>query len=287
MTAHGTFAEIAAPTTLEAAVAALGGGAVPIAGATWIMRAPLRHEPVPAHLVSLRGLQELHGVDVGPEFASVGAMVTHEGLGVDLAPHSDLFGIATAARASANPGVRRIATLGGNVATRGFAASDLTPALLAADASVVVATDGGLRATPMDAFLSARDGAREAPGRGGLIVRIEIARSAHRAAHARLTMRKAGDYPCAIVSVSVGLDAGIITDVRIAVGAVEATARRWTVLEDRLKGMTLDPSRAEAAARASMDGFAPREGVDAPGWYRLSVLPVLVRRAFGDLQAEA
>lgn len=282
MTAQTVFGEIASPQTLDEAMAAIAGGGIPIAGATWIMRAPLRHETMPDRLISLRDVKELHDLSVGPQLATLGAMCTHDALGTALAPHPDLGGIAAAAGASANPGIRRIATLGGNIATPAFVASDLVPSLLAADATVILASGTGMTALPMEAFLALRDG----PAPCGLIVRVEIARSARRAAHARLPMRKAGDYPCAIVSVSVGTVGGKITDIRIAVGAVEATARRWTALEDRLTGTPFDPAAAEAAARTLTDGFAARDGVDAPGWYRLSVLPVLLRRALIKLKAE-
>lgn len=282
MTAQNGFAEILFPRTLDEALAAVAQGGVPVAGATWIMRAPLRHETVPAKFVALSDVKDLQGVTVGPESASLGAMCTHEALALALAPHADLAGLAMSAAASANPGIRRVATLGGNIATPAFAASDLVPALLAADANVIMATGTGLNALSMEAFLALR----ETPKHGGLIVRIDIQRSSRCAAHARLSMRKAGDYPCAIVSISADVQDGKIADIAIAVGAVEQTARRWTALEQRLTGTTFDPARAEAAARTLTGTFAARDAVDAPGWYRLSVLPVLVRRAFLKLQAE-
>ena len=279
MVAQTAYDEIITPQTLSDAVVAMAGGAVPIAGATWISRAPLRHEVMPERLMSLRGLTDLAALTVGPERLILGAMVTHDALAGALAGKPDLAGLVTAAGASANPGVRRIATLGGNLGTVGFAASDLVPALMAVDATVVLATGHGLQSRSMAAFLAGRD-------RSGLIVRVEIDRSQRRAAHARLPMRKAGDYPCAIVSVSADLSGGQIKDIRIVVGAVEANARRWTSLEERLTGTTFDPALAEAAARQMTGDFSARDTVDAPGWYRLSVLPVLLRRAFTKMQAE-
>lgn len=277
MMAETGYGEITTPQTLADAVAAMAGGAVPIAGATWLLRAPLRHEVLPERLMSLRGLADLQVLTIGPRQALLGAMLTHDALAGALVGHPDLAGLATAAGASANPGIRRTATLGGNIGTRGFAASDLVPALLAADATVILATGQGLQSLPLAQHLAGR-------GDAGLIVRVEVARSPRRAAHARLPMRKAGDYPCAIVSVSADLSSGRIKDIRIAVGAVEATARRWTSLEERLTGTTLDPALAEAAARQLTGDFSARDAVDAPGWYRLSVVPVLLRRAFTQLE---
>lgn len=274
--------EMTQPRTIADAVAAMAAGAVPIAGATWLLRAPVRHEPMPEHLLALGGLAELQELTLGPDRAVLGAMVTHDALATALTGQSDLAGLAIAAGASANPGIRRIATLGGNIATVGFAASDLVPALVAADATVVMVTGSGLHHLPMVDFLTGRD--RSGPA--GLIVRVEIPRLARRAAHARLPMRRAGDYPCAIVSVSADLSDGTLRDIRIAVGAVEPTARRWTALEARLNCKPVDPAEAEAVARQMTGEFTPRDSVDAPGWYRLSVLPVLLRRAITMLQAK-
>ena len=86
------------------------------------------------------------------------------------------------------------------------------------------------------------------PGR--LLTRITVPRNARKTAHARLPLRKAGDYPAAIVSLAVGLDAaGRIETAGIAVGSVEPTARRWKRLEAALLGQPLDPRvAAERAA---------------------------------------
>ena len=44
-------------------------------------------------------------------------------------------------------------------------------------------------------------------------------------------------------------------------------------------GHPLDPHRAAEQAEGLSADFAGRDGIDAPGWYRLKVLPSLVRRA--------
>jgi aerobic carbon-monoxide dehydrogenase medium subunit len=95
-----------------------------------------------------------------------------------------------------------------------------------------------------------------------------------------LPLRKAGDYPVAIVSMAVAIGPdGSVGDIRVAVGSVEASARRWPQLEEQLLGRPLDPARAYELAKACAGVFTGRESVEAPGWYRVQVLPTLVRRA--------
>ena len=88
------------------------------------------------------------------------------------------------------------------------------------------------------------------------------------------------DYPVAIVSIAatVGAD-GLVSSARVAVGSVEPVARRWQRLEAALIGRPLDPAQAAEAATGLADEFTARDSVELPAWYRVSVLPSLVRRA--------
>jgi aerobic carbon-monoxide dehydrogenase medium subunit len=165
-----------------------------------------------------------------------------------------------------------MATIGGNICAANFAASDFAPALLSLDASVDVATTAGERRVSFSEFLAARS----EPDL--FVTRVTIRR--------RLPLRKAGDYPVAIVSVSTNIDAGSrVREPRIAVGAVEQVAKRWTSLEQTMVGASLQTQALTKLAGELSRDFTGREGVAAPGWYRVKVLPGLVRKAFGDLAA--
>lgn len=273
------------PSTAAEALAALSQEPTPIllAGGTWVMRAPLRHEARAARVVSLARIDALHRFRISDDSLSLGALVTHDRLSRLLPDAEDLRGLRQAALGAANPGVRRLATLGGNLCATSFAAADLGPALLVLDAEVALAGLTGTERMPVEAFLAQRDD-RQVPW---LLAEVTIRRDARRfTAHQRLPMRQAGDYPCVIASVSTGFDRqGRFDCPRIAVGAVEARARQWATLEQALQGTEPLADGIEALARQHLPSFDPREGPDVPGWYRLSVLPVLVRRAFGSIVA--
>ncbi|MGX1309136.1 carbon-monoxide dehydrogenase medium subunit [Amorphus suaedae] len=271
-------------TSLDDAVAVLaanGGDAVPMAGATWIMRAPLRAEALHPLYVALGRVADLRGVAVGEAEIAIGACVTHAELAAALAPLADCRGLAKAAGASANPAVRSVATVGGNLASADFAAADLVPALLAADAAVEIAGPSGRERMPLARYLEARAGLEA----GRIVAKVIVPRAERRSAHARLPLRVAGDYPVAIVSLSVALGAdGTIADARVAVGSVEPVARRWGALEAALAGQPLDAEAAGRLAAGCTDGFEGRDGVEASGAYRVRVLPALVRRAVAALK---
>lgn len=270
-------------TSLSDAVAVLaehGADAVPMAGATWIMRAPLRSQAFRPLYVALGRVEEIRGVAVGPAEISIGACVTHAELAAALAPLADCRGLAAAAGTSANPAVRAVATVGGNLASADFAAADLVPALLAADAAVEIAGPEGTERMTLARYLAARAGLE--PGR--IVARVIVPRQVRVSAHARLSLRVAGDYPVAIVSLSVALGAdGTVSDARVAVGSVEPVARRWPELEAALSGRPLVAEAAAEAAAGCVHVFQGRDGVEASGAYRVRVLPALVRRAVAAL----
>ncbi|KQT52507.1 MULTISPECIES: FAD binding domain-containing protein [unclassified Aureimonas] len=260
-----------------------GKAGAPLAGGTWIMRAPLRGEAFKTSYVALSKIAALKVIEVGDRSVEIGAGATHAALADALSGLSGLEALAEAAGASANPAVRGMATLGGNLSTCDFAAADLVPALLALDAEVELAGAGGVDRMGIEAFLELRS--QLEPGR--LLTKVVLPRRPQRSAHVRLPLRKAGDYPVAVVSLAVTLDAASrVATARIAVGSVEPVARRWRGLEAALIGRSLDPDAVAVLAKAHLADLTGRDdGVEAPGWYRVAVLPALVRRAAAALLA--
>lgn len=258
---------------------------MPLAGATWIMRAPIRREYDyrSRSYVSIARIGELRKVEVSAGEIAIGACVTHAQLVAELGALPECRGLVAAAGSAANPAIRRVATIGGNLCAARFAASDLVPALLSAGAEVELCSPLGTRRVSMEGFL----GMRSAMDPGTLLHKVIIARSPTWSAHARLPLRKAGDYPVAIVSMSATLGlGGMIEQMSVAVGSVEPVARRWPRLEAAMIGSPLDADRAHALATADLSDFNGREGIEAPGWYRVQVLPALIRKAVDALQAQ-
>lgn len=272
--------ELAAPRDLAGALAALHEpGAEPLAGGTWVMRAPVRGEPWARTYVALGALSELQTLRVDHE-VTIGAGVTHATLACATAARPALRALHVAAGRAANPAVRRVATVGGNLCTAAFPAADLAPALLCLEAEVMLAEPAGARSLALDRFLQGRD-QRDGPV---LLREVRLRPTDAISGHARLPLRLGGgDYPAAIVSLAVvvGPD-NEIERARVAVGSVEPVARRWPALEAALVGLPAEPARAAGAARQTLDVWSGRDGVDAPGWYRVRVLPALVARALQD-----
>jgi aerobic carbon-monoxide dehydrogenase medium subunit len=257
---------VEAPGTVDEAVgrlAELGPDGAALAGGTWLMRSA--HPP--RTFVSLHRIPELRG--------PLGALATHTELSrLPLSPAHRALG--RAARSSAFPQVRNVATLGGNLCARGFAEADLVPALLALDATVEVATAQGRHRNSVAGFLRHP---------GGLVVGVSAPEQpGRRSGYARLTVRGGGEYALVSVAVSAELDAdGIACGVRVAVGSVEDRARRVPEAEALLTGTTLGEAAVRGAGEAAAAALTARDDLLAPGWYRLRVLPTVLGRAVADL----
>jgi carbon-monoxide dehydrogenase medium subunit len=262
--------QIHEPDTIEDATGLLrsfGPDSAPLAGATWVMRERDRRR----HYISLRRIDALRAVERTETEFRIGALATHTEIGELAADDGPLGALAEAARRSAFPAVRNVATLAGNVAAP-FPAADLLPPLLAADATLMLAGE-----TPDFELAPWVQGERPA---NALIVAARIPTPpGRRSWFERLTVRGGAEY--SLVSVAVSVDVapdGTVTAARVAVGAVQETAARVPAAERELTGRVLDRAVGEAAGRAAAAALTARDGLDAPGWYRLEVLPALVAR---------
>ena len=264
--------------SIEEALAARKQGAAILAGGTWLMRDERRGLMLPQSMVSLHAVPGLKTIDIEDHQITIGAAVTHEALAKALAGIAGLEAITAAAIGAANPAIRRVATVGGNLCAIDFAAADLLPALLAVDAIVELQADQAPLRLPIASFLANR----RLLLAGAILTRVILNRDNLASAHARLPLRRAGDYPVAIVSVTLTAERKI----RIAVGSVEDVARRWTTLEDAFANEPDGrPANAQIAASlaAQCNDFEGRDGIEADGWYRRQVLPALVRRSMEAL----
>lgn len=264
-----------------AALADRGRAGAPLAGATWIMRAPIRQERPDRSYVAISKIDELRNVEILDREIRIGACVTHAELTTSLATLPECRALAEAAGGSANPAIRHAATIGGNLCAATFAAADLVPALICLQAELDLETPRGSERMAVERFLEIRTGMDP----DWVLRRILLPRSARRSAHIRLPLRKAGDYPVAIVSMAITLSANrTVSSANVAVGAVEPVARRWKRLEADLIGHAIDPRHAAELAEKYSEDFQGRDGIEAPGWYRTKVLASLVRRAAQALQ---
>ena len=274
------------PSTISEATRTLknlSNEATILAGGTWVMRAPIRDESEDKIFVSLKNINSLYKFEIKTNHISLGAMMTHQHIAEKLSNIGELQCLKQAVLASANPAIRRMATIGGNICASDFLASDLVPALIASDAKILFQSCESKNQMPIEQYLKTRTKRQK----DEILTSIQIPRGDFRSAHVRLLMRKAGEYPIANLSIRYSVDeTGSVQEARIVVGAVESTVRRWIKLENALNNKKLSNLNMLEIAKGNLDEFIGRDGPDAPGWYRTRVLPRLLFDAFAQIAQE-
>ena len=273
-------AELLVPATLEEALCLQADQAtrgVPLAGGTDLMvqwEAGVR--PPPARVISLKHLAEVRGISEVGGCLHLGAGETHAAL-----RRSPLVGrlapaLAAAAASVGGPQIQTLGTLGGNLGNAS-PAGDLAPALLVAEAEVVVRGVRGERVVPLRRFLLGYRKLDLAPGELILQVRLAGCPAGFREGWRKLGPRAAQAISKVMGSWRGGLADGRIAGFAVALGSVAPTAVRLPELEQWLAGRRLDPATlAEAEQRASAE-VRPIADIRSTAEYRQWVSGRLVR----------
>ena len=230
------------------------------------------------HLVDVKPIAELSGIEVRDGTLRIGAAVTHREIERSPVVAAGWPQLVAMERGVANIRVRSTGTLGGNLA---FADPHSDPAtfLLAADAAVVLGRGDGRRRLPLGEFVLGPYTTALAPGE--LLVAIEVPAMAPGAgmAHLRFAFH---ERPAVTVSCLVEVSDGRISGARMAVGSVGVSGVRVPAGEDMLTGLDildLDPTILVAAGRVAADASEPMADSNGSAEYKHHLVGVLVGRA--------
>ena len=219
----------------------------------------------PEHLVDLRDINEIRGISVSGDAISIGAMVTQN----QVVNHAALTEAAPIVREAAlqiaDPQVRYVGTIGGNVAN-GDPGNDMPGLMQCLDAQYELAGPNGSRSVAAREFY---DGAFfTARADNEILTRISF--SAHRSGHAyEKQKRKIGDYATAAAAVLVGEGRGSIAMTNLADTPV------WSA-EANTALAAGDEDGAVAAALGAID---PGEDMRGPVAFKKHVAEAVLRRA--------
>jgi CO/xanthine dehydrogenase FAD-binding subunit len=262
------------PLSLREAVDALARepAAVPVAGGTDLMPRVNAGMLRPRALLGLSGVGELRQWRYEGASAVIGSGVTWARLaGPELAALSPA--LAAAARQLGTPQIRMMATIGGNLVARTREA-DAVPVLAALEATVIVASSGGMREFVCDAH----PGAQLRPGE--LIAGFRLPAPAGRQEF--LKARVAPGFHAAVAVVSDPRTGAV----RCAVGGIRPGAERAPGAEawlagrlDPATGRLADPGDAERFGVMVAEGLSPGDGSRAARAHEARVVAALAGRA--------
>jgi len=277
--------EFTQPRDVAEALDALAqpGRVMPMAGGTNIM-VNLKRAPLEADLVvDLTRLEELMPISAANGTIRMGAGVSFARL-LAWQPGGAIEGLMKPmCIAFAGPLIRNLATVGGNICDAS-AAADISPPLLALDATVELdSTAGGIRTLPLpEFFLGVRRTARR-PDELLTAVEFPCPAADERWFYYKLGKRKADAISIVSIAMTVKLVQGRVERARIALGAVAPVAMRTRETENLLQGEPLNEVTIGAAAATAAREARPIDDFRATGAYRRQMVETLVKRGLNHI----
>ncbi len=272
-------------TEAVALLADLGEEARALAGGHSLIPMMKLRLAAPEHLVDLADLAELKGVRSESGEIVIGAMTTqHELIGSDLLA-AKLPIIGETALLIADPQVRYVGTLGGNVAN-GDPGNDMPAVMMCLAATYeVVGRDGHRHVAARDFYHGAYFTALE-PGEILAAVRIPVPDQGHGYAYEKLK-RKIGDYATAASAVVLTLEKGKVASCSIGLTNVGETPLWAEEAGKILIGSALDPATVKEAAAAAEAITSPASDNRGPAHYRTKMAGVMLTRALARARERA
>jgi CO/xanthine dehydrogenase FAD-binding subunit len=228
-------------------------------------------------LVDVRKLKALKGIAVRNGQVEIGAGEVIADILASPVIRREARFFAEALEQFANPLVRNMATLAGNIADSS-PIGDTIPPLLVLEAKVVAASAKARRVIPLERFFTG-------PGANVLkqdevITKIRFpVPGKGRGKFVKFGLRRGTSCSVASVAVWVSTRGGRIEEARIALGGVAPTPLRAPLTEQMLKGKVPDVSVVEGIAARVEHEISPISDVRATAEYRRQVTGKLLAKA--------
>ena len=269
------------PETVSEAIALLkehGDGAKILSGGQSLIPMMKIRLARPEYLIDINRLANLQYIKEEDGFLKIGGLTREADLETSSLIRSKYPIILDTAAMIADPQVRNLATVGGNLA-HGDPANDHPATMLALGAEVIATGQGGERTIPIAGFfLSVFTTALE---HGEILteIRIPIPPSGSGGAYFKLE-RKVGDFATVGVAAQVTLDgSGVCRRAGIGLTNVGATPIKAVRAEGILVGKTIDERQISQAAQLAAEEAEPSSDLRGPAEYKVSMVRELTKRA--------
>jgi CO/xanthine dehydrogenase FAD-binding subunit len=265
--------------TIDDALAALAGGARPVAGGSDLVVAA-RHgkAPLPEALVAIDRLSELATIVRTNDGLRIGALATHAMLMADPLVVAMYTGVADACALVGSPSTRNVGTIGGNV-MNSSPAMDTGAPLLVLDARIELRSLAATRTLPIAELWLAPGRNVAGPDELCTAVLMPLPPPRSGSAYVRLEYRRAMEIAVVGAGALVGLnDDGTLNRISVALTAVAPTIIALDGLED-LSGRTIDDALLAIVADRASQQCTPITDLRATDNYRRHCVGVMASRA--------
>lgn len=277
-----------APTSLGEAIALLnqlGDEAKILAGGQSLIPAMRFRLASPANLIDINRIEGLDYVREQGGHLAIGALTRESALEESSTVQERYPLLADTARVIADPLVRNLATVGGNIA-HADPANDHPATMLAYNATVVAQGPSGTRTIDIDDFFTGLFENSLAENELLTEIRIPAPQAGDGGAYVKFE-RKVGDYAIGAVACQLRLDGDRVAAIRLGLTNVSPVPIRALKAEAELLGHALDEDRLEAAGKAAAAECDPSPDLRGPEDYKRDVIRSLTKRAVRNAAARA
>ncbi|WP_446752853.1 FAD binding domain-containing protein [Vulcanisaeta sp. JCM 16161] len=257
-----------------------GGDAKVLAGGMSLMpMLKLRMTEV-KYLIDILGINDLRYVKVEGDYLRIGALVTHNDIAMNRLINDNAKILSESAWHIADIQVRNLGTIGGSLA-HADPAANYYPALIALDAEVVIRGAGAERVVRVSDLYKGPYITDLKPNE--LITEVRVPLKGFRGVY-EFFRRGGASFPSVIVAVTYQEREGVITDSRIAIGAVYPEP---VLVSGHLNGLGVKEVGAKVSdivnsIFSSIDA-KPLEDTHAPGDYKVRVARNLLTKALTEI----
>ena len=274
------------PSNLTGALTVLeehGDDARVIAGGhSLIPMMKLRMADVP-HLVDLQDIADLKGITVEVGTVTIGAMTTQH----DLINNKALLAAAPiiheAALQIADPQVRYMGTIGGNVAN-GDPGNDMPGLMQCLDATFTLVGPDGTRSVKAREFYEAAYMTEREDGE--ILTQISFPVTNSGFAYEK-QKRKIGDYATAACAVLIAKEDGKVTSASVAMTNLSDVPVLSEAAGAALVGTSCDAITMKAAVAAALQDIDPTEDNRGPVEFKIHVAGIIISRAIARAWSRA
>ena len=273
------------PQSLDDALALLaeyGERARIVAGGTDVIVELSRGIRPTATLIDITAVPGLRRIGMADGVIALGGLTTHNDVVASPLCRERALPLAQACWEVGAPQVRTRATVAGNLVTASPANDTITP-LIALDAEVVLHSMRGERIIKLEDFylgvrrtaLAADEIVRE--------IRFPALAGNQRGRFVKLGLRRAQAISVIDLAIVLTLEGAIVSDARIALGALAPTIVRAREAEAFLAGQSLTSEVRERAAALACGAVAPIDDIRGSADYRRQTLHNLVANTLEEL----
>jgi carbon-monoxide dehydrogenase medium subunit len=272
------FLQAKSAAEASATLAQHGEGARALAGGTSLVLLLRQRLAEPTHVVHIGNLPELRGVRIDGDGAlHIGALTTHAEVASNPLILERFPVIAEMAAQVANPQVRNVATLGGNLC-HADPASDPPTCLVALGARVRVLRGKEMRDVELEGFFKGYYETALEPGELLTEVVVPALPKGGTAHYSRFITNPAEGRPLAAVALRAIRDRDKWADVRLVLGAVVAAPTRMPLAERFLTEHRITKEVLAEAADLAANAIDPIDDFRASASYRRDATRVITRR---------